>query len=69
MTCTITHTNDGRYEVTVPTVMGSWTRTVDTIGEAFSAVGKFDNIADRILEEQERTAEFLTRPENAYWRA
>ena len=68
MKCTIEHTKDGRFDVTVPTVMGSWTRTVDTIGEAFSAVGKFDNIADYILYQQELTAEFLTRPENAGWR-
>ncbi len=48
------------YDVTVPTAMGSHTRSVEHLSEAFSIVGKYDNEAEEIERRAQGIAEYLT---------
>ena len=57
------------YDVTIPTVMGSTTTSVETISEAFSLVGKFTNEEDFIEEERKRLSAYLSSDAGAWGRS
>ncbi len=56
------------YDVTIPNAMGSTTRFVEHLSEAFSLIGKYDNEAHAIEIRSKELSKYLSSDEGAWGR-